>query len=193
MNLIRNIAKKYIRFFTDISLKILAVDGRFYKFLSLYYPNSNPLKRIEFLKDLRKVKIGNKVYIDETVWIDNEHPEFLIIEDNVVVANGARLLTHDSSLNGMYPIPNRVKYTVLKKNCYIGSAAIILPGVTVGEGAIIGAGSVVTKNVPAGEIWAGNPAKKLLSVEEYYNRSQDSEGYSEITEIKDNFTRPQDK
>jgi acetyltransferase-like isoleucine patch superfamily enzyme len=51
------------------------------------------------------------------------------------------------------------------KRASIGSGSTLLCGVSVGEGAIIGAGSVVTKNVAAGEIWAGNPAKFLRKVD----------------------------
>jgi len=51
--------------------------------------------------------------------------------------------------------------TVVKKGASIGSNATILCGITIGEGALIGAGAVVTKDVPAGEIWVGNPAHKL--------------------------------
>ena len=44
-------------------------------------------------------------------------------------------------------------------NCFIGCRSILLPGVTIGDNSIIGAGSVVTKDVPSGEVWAGNPAR----------------------------------
>ena len=53
---------------------------------------------------------------------------------------------------------------IIKKGAFIGSRCIILKGVTVGEEAIIGAGSVVTKDIPDGEIWAGNPAKYIKKV-----------------------------
>ena len=53
-----------------------------------------------------------------------------------------------------------MKHTVVGERVRIGSNATILP-VNIGDGAIIGAGAVVTKDVPAGETWAGNPAKKL--------------------------------
>jgi len=53
-----------------------------------------------------------------------------------------------------------MKYTVVGERVRIGSNATILP-VSIGDGAIIGAGAVVTKDVPAGETWVGNPAKKL--------------------------------
>jgi acetyltransferase-like isoleucine patch superfamily enzyme len=59
----------------------------------------------------------------------------------------------------------KVVPTTVKRGASIGSSATILCGVTVGEGAIVGAGSVVTKDVPAGTIVAGNPAKFLKKVE----------------------------
>ena len=67
---------------------------------------------------------------------------------------------------------NNLGYTklpvTLKKGCVIGMSAIIMPGVTVGEGAIVGAGSLVVKNVPAWTIVTGNPAKvvKVISQKE---------------------------
>ena len=52
----------------------------------------------------------------------------------------------------------------LKRGCWIGAGATILPGVTVGENSIVGAASVVTKDVPDNEIWAGNPAKFIKKI-----------------------------
>lgn len=54
--------------------------------------------------------------------------------------------------------------TVVKDFASIGARCVILPGVTIGEDAMIGAGSVVTKNIPAGEVWAGNPAMFLRTL-----------------------------
>lgn len=56
--------------------------------------------------------------------------------------------------------PEKLK-TILGNDVWIGANAVILPGIKIGDGAVIGAGSVVTKNVPEYEIWAGNPAKKI--------------------------------
>jgi acetyltransferase-like isoleucine patch superfamily enzyme len=50
---------------------------------------------------------------------------------------------------------------LIEKYADIGEHALIMPGVTIGEGALIGAGAVVTKSVPKYEIWVGNPARKL--------------------------------
>ena len=53
------------------------------------------------------------------------------------------------------------KKTVIKSDVWIGAGVIVLSGVTIGVGAVVGAGSVVTHDIPAYEIWAGNPAKKI--------------------------------
>lgn len=53
---------------------------------------------------------------------------------------------------------------IIEDNAFIGARSIILKGVTIGANSIIGAGSVVTKSIPANEIWAGNPAKFIRKI-----------------------------
>lgn len=60
---------------------------------------------------------------------------------------------------------------VIKDWAYIGSHAQIMPGVTIGEGAMVAAGSIVTKSVPDGMVVGGNPARLLCSVDEYLERN----------------------
>ena len=57
-------------------------------------------------------------------------------------------------------------------NCFIGARAIILPGVTIGPNSVVGAGAVVTKDVPPGEVHAGNPARFITTVDDYAERSR---------------------
>ena len=59
----------------------------------------------------------------------------------------------------------KAKPVIIKDGAFIGTDCIILKGVTIGEKSVIGAGSVVTKSVPDGEIWAGNPAKFIRKVD----------------------------
>ena len=60
---------------------------------------------------------------------------------------------------------------VIEDWAYIGSQSVIMPGVTVGEGAIVAAGSVVTKSVPPYTVVGGNPAKFICSIDEYYKKN----------------------
>lgn len=55
-------------------------------------------------------------------------------------------------------------------NVFVGTGAIILPGVTIGSNVIIGAGSIVTKDIPANSVFAGNPAKEIMSLEDYKDK-----------------------
>jgi UDP-2-acetamido-3-amino-2,3-dideoxy-glucuronate N-acetyltransferase len=90
-----------------------------------------------------------------------------VIEDNVFIGHGVtfindpypRATTEDGTLQT--EADWKVESTVIKKGASIGSGATILCNVTIGEHAIIGAGSVVTKDVPAHAIVAGNPARML--------------------------------
>ena len=121
--------------------------------------------RIRKLKELG-FSIGNNVFIDN-VEIEDLYPEFLQIEDDVVIAYGTRILVHDSSMNNLFGDPIRFGKVIIKKGAYIGSKCIIMPGVTIGEGALIGAGSLVTHNVKDHMVAFGSPAKEYMKVIEY--------------------------
>lgn len=114
------------------------------------------------------VKVGRGVYIGNMVYFDGEHPEYIEIEDEVAIAPGAIIVAHSGgspflSKSGIFHEPP--KKITLKRGCWIGVGAIILPGVTVEEGAIVAAGSVVSQRVPAYTIVAGNPARAVRKLE----------------------------
>lgn len=104
------------------------------------------------------VQIEDPVYtfIGENVVFDTNYPEDIIIETGVRIAIGCVLLTHfmDAQTGTYYRGQIRIG-----KKAYIGCNTIICKPVSIGADAIIGAGSVVTKDIPPGEVWAGNPAR----------------------------------
>ena len=79
------------------------------------------------------------------------------IKDDVLIAAHVTVtsLTHNADTDGMFGNTQIMMPVVLEKNIWIGSGAIILPGVSIGEGSIVGAGNVVTHNVPSRAIVAG--------------------------------------
>ena len=92
--------------------------------------------------------------------------ESIVIGNACMIAHGVYI--SDADWHGIYdraePVGN-TKPVVLEDNVWIGDSAIICKGVTIGENSIIGAGAVVTKNVPPNSIFAGNPAKLVKTLE----------------------------
>jgi acetyltransferase-like isoleucine patch superfamily enzyme len=120
------------------------------------------------IKELRRLgaRIGRDVFLGPDVYVEREFAPFLTIEDGVVLARGASLLLHDSALNNTLGEPLKFGAVVLRAACYVGANATVLCGVEIGAGAIVGAASVVTRDVPAGAVAYGNPARVHGTVEE---------------------------
>lgn len=91
----------------------------------------------------------NKTFIGERVTFDTNFPECITIEEGVRITVGCVILTHFRETN-----ENRYSHgnVIIKKNAYIGCNAVICKPVTIGKNAIIGAGSIVTKDVPANQV-----------------------------------------
>lgn len=98
------------------------------------------------------VKIGDNVTIKSGVYLWDG----IVVEDNVQIGPNVTFT------NDKYPRAKKdftLQKTLIKNNASIGAASTILGGLTIGENAMIGAGSLVTKNIPANELWVGSPAK----------------------------------
>ena len=99
------------------------------------------------------VIVGNNVTIKCGVYLWDG----IVIEDDVFVGPNVTFTNDLRPRSKKYP--SSFDKTVLKKSCSIGAGAVIVGGVSIGEYAMIGAGSVVTKSIPAFTLWYGNPAK----------------------------------
>ena len=115
--------------------------------------------------------LGKNVHIFDGVALDAPHCFLISIGDHSVVGANARLIAHDSSLKVGLPLA-RIGRIVIGERCFIGQESIILPGVTIGSNTIVGAGSVVTRDIPAGSVAAGNPARVLCSLEQFLAKHQ---------------------
>jgi acetyltransferase-like isoleucine patch superfamily enzyme len=102
------------------------------------------------------VNLGENVLIAPDVQIDPFFPEFITIEDNVIVGWGASIFNHEFTINKI-----RKGKVHIKKNALIGGFSIIRSGVTIGEHAVIGIGSYVNRDVKDYETVGGNPLRVI--------------------------------
>jgi len=130
-----------------------------FRFLLLQdgYARADYLRKHEVLKG-----IGENVYFYSRIFPAD--PKLVMLHNNISIATNVRFITHDRIdivLSGMYPdtkFRKRYESIEVMDNVFIGADVIILPGVRIGPNAIVGAGAVVTKDVPEGSIAGGNPA-----------------------------------
>ena len=124
--------------------------------------------------------IGKGCFIGDNVRIDTGHSDMITIEDGVSIAGGTRLLCHQRDFTDYFvgsdylKLGYTIKPIVLKKGCLVGMESFVMPGVTIGEGAIVGAGSLVTKDVPAWTIATGRPAKVVKQIPKRETESDES-------------------
>ena len=142
----------------------LGKDVKIYNFVNLYGCEIGDETKIGAFVEVQKgVRIGKRCKIQSHTFIC----EGVTIEDEVMVAHGVMFINDRDpwAANPDGSLKDEADWTctptVIRKQASIGSNATILCGVTVGEGALVGAGAVVTKDVPPGMVVAGNPARVL--------------------------------
>lgn len=159
----------------EFSLNCIAGDVklgqgvRLAKFINLYGCEVGDETRIGTFVEIQKnARVGRRCKISSHTFVC----EGVVIEDNVFIGHSVTFI------NDTYPRATaasgepqteadwKVEPTIVRKGASIGSGSTILCNVTIGENAIVGAGSVVTKDVPPNAIVAGNPARVLRSIEQ---------------------------
>lgn len=116
-------------------IRAVFLKFRYWALTKVYHMDISPLSRISWGGHL-----------------DKTNPKGVHIGDGSYIASGARVFSHDFC-RGLH------KDTYIGKNVFIGADAIIMCGITIGDEVVVGAGSVVTKDVPSRSIVAGNPAR----------------------------------
>jgi acetyltransferase-like isoleucine patch superfamily enzyme len=117
------------------------------------------------------VHIGKNCLIATTHW--SSEPYLITIGNHVQVTDNVHFHPHGGGhvARRKYPDFDIFGKIVVEDWAYIGSGSHIMAGVTIGEGALVAAGSIVTKSVPANTVVGGNPAKPICTVDEYIERN----------------------
>lgn len=163
--------KRYILFFRDLTrrvwdhLEIVVV---------LYLIHGGD--KIKYLR-WRGVRIGENCSIYTDIDAFGSEPWLIEIRDNVTLTRGVTFITHDGSsrifrseIPGGSKFGDRFGRILIHDSCFIGVNSIIMPDVEIGPRSIVGAGSVVNKNVPTETVVAGVPARVICALSEYIEK-----------------------
>ena len=167
----------------------MSIIGKIFSHISLFYIkslNSHNVKKYmaKYNKWLRNngVKVApydGVGFIDPTAYLDSADYSKISIARNVTISRDVTLLVHDYSIwTGLIALDKSnekqrckfMKPISIGENSFIGARSFILPGTTIGENVIIGAASVVKGNIPSNSVWIGNPARQIMTTEEFAKR-----------------------
>jgi acetyltransferase-like isoleucine patch superfamily enzyme len=140
------------------------------------------IKKYLFVR--KNIRVGENTRVLTKLSNFGSEPFLVEIGNNCTITSGVNFVTHDASVDIALRYKNRdrivngEKYENMAKikvydNCIIGLNSIILPGVNIGPNSIVGAGSVVTTDVLEGVVVAGNPAKVICTLEEYFSKNEE--------------------
>ena len=177
----KNVAEKYF--------DAMYQGVRLSKFYNSLYNNKNILMSVraggiihKIIKRVLKpekyarligVNIGSDNFIpDKNCW--SSEPYLITVGSHCQITSGVRIFTHGggNAVRKMYPDFDVFGKVTIGDWVYIGTNSLIMPGVTIGDGTLIAAGSVVTKSVPSGMVVGGNPAKIISTIDEYMSHNE---------------------
>lgn len=146
---------------------------------------------IKALRNKYNIDIGENciIWSPNKVYIDIQRPHLLHIGNYVKITSGVNIICHDYSRSVLMSVPGyenvgEARETYIGDNVFIGMNSIILMGSVIGDNCIIGAGSVVSGKFENNSIIAGNPAKRICSLEDYYHRRKEQELNSAMLFVK---------
>ena len=118
-------------------------------------------------------------------------PWLIEIGNHVELSGHVTFITHDGSTwvfrdEEKYKNVFRFGKIIIHDNCFIGMGSYIMPGVEIGENSIVGAGSIVTKPIPANMVYAGNPAHFICTLEDFKKKCLESMPEYDVNEYKSN-------
>lgn len=151
----------------------------------IFRKKSSSKSYVKYLKKLgMKIGDGTIIYDPIHTMIDLTRPWLIEIGENVKITYDVIILTHGfewsvikTKYNDVLGSAGKVK---IGNNVFVGMRTTILKGVTIGDNVIIGANSLINKDIPSNVVVAGNPAKIVCSIEEYYEKRMEKQVYEAV-------------
>jgi maltose O-acetyltransferase len=149
----------------------MKITNLFLEYLTIGYQAFLAEKKKKYIDNLIKngLTLGRNVEIIDEFFFDPSHCFLISIGDNCTICPNVRLIAHDASTKKFLGYTKIGKINI-RERCFIGDSVIVLPNVTIGPDAIVGAGSVVTRDIPPNTVAAGNPAKVIVNLDEYLEK-----------------------
>lgn len=119
----------------------------------------------------RGLKIGENSHLYSSGGIDHIYPHLISIGSDVTISTNVTILAHDASTN-VVQCGTKLGRVSIGNNVFIGTGVTILCNVTIGNNVVIGAQSLVTNDLQDGGVYAGIPARKICSIEEYRQKNE---------------------
>ena len=139
----------------------------------------------KWLQRKRGVKIGRGVHWGSNIVVDYPFPNFVTVEDGASIAGNDYFLAHNKPLDYHKNCSESfVAPVIVRKNAWVAINVTVLPGVEIGEGAIVSAGSVVSKDIPPLTVAKGNPAKVVADLSEILRDNYSAEEFAAIMEYR---------
>ncbi len=138
----------------------------------MYFADSAEIRPGAYVIGCSQISLGERVVLRPASMLHGETnslKQSIIIEDDVLIGSGVQIYVEnhrfmDYNKSIIDQGHNQSLQVILKKGCWIGANAILLPGVTIGINSVIGAGSIVTKSIPDYCVAVGNPAKIVKKI-----------------------------
>jgi len=146
---------------------------RFLKRLYLYFQKK--ITSANKLAKIQGVSLGDNCKLNKSISFGSE-PYLIALGDNFYCSTGIKFITHDGAINvlrNLYPelsqadVFGRIE---VGNNVFLGCNVIVLPNTTIGDNVIVGAGAIVRGNLESNSVYAGVPAKKLMTISEYKSK-----------------------
>lgn len=149
--------------------------------IKIYKANRNYKSKIEYLREKGAV-IGDNTKLNCGVAAFGTEPYLITVGDKCLFAAGLRIFTHDGGVTVLNQLGyfdgermDKIAPVKIGDNVYIGTGAMIMPGVTIGSNVIIGAGAIVSRDIPDNCVAVGVPAKPIKTIEEYYKSAKEKD------------------